>query len=177
MNKTVYLRDDEVPIWERARELADDKLSPIIVSALKSFILQKEAEAKDFQRIVFKYLDADAKDFPKAKGFYGKWIFSPNSRLHQDQSSILPISKLRAMGGYAVALTAKGGVVVVLYVQPSSLGLAAALSLGLGGLDDLERARFKTFPSLGHAAADAECSSAIHAAITAMGLPVEELDI
>ena len=68
MNKTIYLKDGEGPLWERARELAGDKLSPVIVSALKQFVVVKEAESKGFQRIEVSFNDSDDYDVPKRKG-------------------------------------------------------------------------------------------------------------
>jgi len=78
MNKTIYLRDEEGPVWERARELAGDKLSPVIVTALKHFVAAKEAESKDFERIQLDFDDSDDHNLPKRKAFYGRWVFPPS---------------------------------------------------------------------------------------------------
>ena len=45
VNKTIYLRDDEVSIW------ANDELSPSTVATLKRYVVDKESQAKGFERI------------------------------------------------------------------------------------------------------------------------------
>jgi EXLDI family protein len=42
-NKTIYVADDDLPIFERAQELSGDKLSAVIVRALRRFIELEEA--------------------------------------------------------------------------------------------------------------------------------------
>lgn len=155
MNKTIYLRDEEGPIWERARELAADKLSPVIVDALKRFIVEKEAEAKGFERIQVQFFDAADHGLPKAKAFYGKWIFSDTKPL---ASLDIPTRHY-----YAVALTAKGAAVFYTWDD------------GPGG--DSNR-RFEVFSSL-HAAAATQIrlNWAALKAMEKLGVPVEELDI
>ena len=78
MNKTIYIRDEDVQTWDRARELAGDKLAPVIVDGLKRFIKEKEAEAiveKGFERIEVEFSDATAHHIPRKKAFYGRWVF------------------------------------------------------------------------------------------------------
>lgn len=45
MNKTIYIKNDQASIWNRARELADNNISAVIIEALKKFIADKEAAA------------------------------------------------------------------------------------------------------------------------------------
>lgn len=83
MNKTVYLPDDEIETWEKARKLANDRLSPVILQALKEFIMTKEteaAEAAGFERIEIAFDDADDNHLPKRKAFRGKWLIPPRNR-------------------------------------------------------------------------------------------------
>jgi len=77
MNKTFYLKDEEAAVWDRARELANDKLSPVIVAALRSYVAEQEAQIKQMDRIVIRYNDKATDDRPTAKGFYGKWLITP----------------------------------------------------------------------------------------------------
>jgi hypothetical protein len=156
MNKTIYLKDDEGPIWERARELADDKLSPVIVEALKQFIAQKEAEANAYERIEVRFEDAEDGGIPKAKAFYGRWVFPPDSPFRDPNE---PVSSRR---WFAVAVTAKGAAVV--YSWSDSLGRRSA-------------AWFRVYASLGDAAKGEGASSAARAAMQKIGVPIEELDI
>jgi hypothetical protein len=161
MNKTVYLRDDEeVSVWERARELSGDKLSPVILSALRLFVAAKEAESTGYERIVMEFNDADDHMLPKKKAFYGKWIFGPNDRYEyvnedRDQQDI-----------YFVAETAKGSVVVIKYSE------------GVENGDHwISGKKFLVYASFHDAAADKEVNSAIRSAVEVRGVPVQELDI
>ena len=118
MNKTLYLPDDEAETWEKARRLANDRLSPVILRALKEYIVSREAEAAEaagFERIELEFEDSDDKGLPKKKAFRGKWICPPNAAcwLWSDEDQ---------MNGQAcaVAVTAKGNVVVYSWKQRSS---------------------------------------------------------
>jgi hypothetical protein len=154
MNKTVYLRDEEVAVWEKARELADDKLSPIIVKALKSFISEKEATSKDFKRIVLEFDDSDDGYLPKKKAFYGRWVISPEEPLQTtEDGDVVYIG--------ALAETAKGAIVVFERIQYE---------------DATGRNKFKIFASLSEAAVG-EFNYLAREAVKRRGVPVEELDI
>jgi hypothetical protein len=157
MNKTVYLRDDEVSVWEKARELADDKLSPIIVAALKRFIAEKEASAKGFERIVVKFNDSLDHQLPKIKAFYGRWILD-----EQNPARIPDLHNDERGEAFAVAETAKGNVAVYMWREDSK---------------DRWAYRFVVYPSFEKAAADPEVNYAIRKAVEERGIAVEELDI
>ena len=86
MNRTVYVPDDEIETWEMARKLANDRLSPVILQALKEFIITKEmeaAEAAGFERIEIAFDDADDNHLPKRKAFRGKWLIAPDEPLRR----------------------------------------------------------------------------------------------
>jgi predicted TIM-barrel fold metal-dependent hydrolase len=158
MNKTVYIRDEDVHVWDRARELAGDKLAPVIVAGLKRFITEKEAEqvqSKGFERIVVSFNDSTAHGIPKVKAFHGKWVFSPEK----------PLTACSEEGdrsfSCAVAISAKGAAVFYWWEE-----------------DEHGRAyQFKIFPSLESAAADSDVNWAACRVIRELGVPVEELDI
>lgn len=154
MNKTLYLKDDEAPVWERARELAGDKLSPVIVTALKQFIAMKEAEPRGFERIEVKYEDADDDNLPKRKAFYGRWIFPPSEPLERDEQGETCC--------YAVAVTAKGN---------------AVFFTGSREEYGYDFDRFTVCGSLEQAAASRRLNYAARKAIDSIGVPIEELDI
>ena len=154
MNKTIYLRDEEVPIWERARELANDKLSPIIVSALKRFVADTESQGKGFERIEISYKDSQDHGLPKIKAFHGKWIY--------DLQNPYPIANRFGTCFYSVAETTKGNFVFF--------------------INDEEEERsnnyeFLVYPSLQAAAADPKVHGAAINAMEKRGVPIEELDI
>jgi hypothetical protein len=156
MNKTVYLREEEVPVWERARELSGDKLSPVIVAALRSFIAQKEAEPKGYERILVAFNDANDHNLPKKKAFFGRWIIPPERPLHLDDEDG------RERDTYSVAETAKGGIVVTMFTEDTN---------GRSGT------KFWTYTSFTDAAANREINYPVRHAVALRGVPVEELDI
>src|SRR5262245_59727658 len=50
-NKTIYVSDDDLPLFERAQELAGANLSSAIVRALRRFIEIEEARQKGFEEV------------------------------------------------------------------------------------------------------------------------------
>ena len=156
MNKTVYLRDEEVPVWERARQLSGDKLSPVIIAALKAFVVEKEAGVKGFERIEVAYSDADVGGLLRRKAFYGRWIF-PYEQPHADWDSNGNVQYLCAL-----ALTAKGAVVTCSWSEDE---------------EGQTNKRFRVFTSFEQAAAERDINEAVCAAIKEIGVPIEELDI
>jgi hypothetical protein len=158
VNKTLYLPDDEAETWEKARRLANDRLSPVILRALKEYIMTKEAEASEaagFERIELEFEDSDDNRLPKRKAFRGKWIITPEDPLRTPPDS------------YAVALTAKGNIVVYMWKRH------VVLDSEVGTYSH----RFLVFPSFGEAALDEDVNYAIREAVKRRGVPVEELDI
>lgn len=70
-------------VWDRARVLAGEKLSPVIVTGLKGFIAEKgaeEATSRGFSRIEVSYQDADEHSIPRKKGLLGDGIFRQINR-------------------------------------------------------------------------------------------------
>lgn len=160
MNKTLYIRDEDAIVWERARELAGEKLSPVIVAALKRFIAQKEGEealTKGFERIELSFRDADKHEIPVKKAFMGKWIIPPKEPYREYDLNNEDYSH-----NYALALTPKGNVVIYSWVQDT---------------DFIGQYRFRVYPSLEAAAAEREVNGVATYAIENIGVPVEELDI
>lgn len=165
MNRTIYLPDEEAETWERARRLANDRLSPVIVKALKEFVAVREAEAKGYERIQVEFEDSGDNNLPKIKAFHGKWIFSPSKPLIRERSEDGTERDV-----FCVATTAKGKVVVYMWKS----------EIRMDGPDPGEAvygARFLVFPSFNEAAYDSSVNYAVRQAIRKRGVPVEELDI
>jgi hypothetical protein len=163
MNKTIYIRDEDVPVWDRARELAGDKLAPVIVDGLKKFVAAKEAElaiAKGFERLEISFDDSTAHYIPRRKAFTGRWLFSPG-KPHE-----VPTEDGERIFRYALALTAKGNVVIYSWEED--------IREGCWYYSDY---RFRIFSSLEDAAADEDANSVARRAIKELGVSVEELDI
>jgi hypothetical protein len=170
MNKTIYLPDDEGETWEKARRFANDRLSPVILKALKEYIVTKESEAAEaagLERIELEFEDSDENHLPKKKAFRGKWICPPDSPcwLWSDREE----GKGRAC---AVAVTAKGNVVVYSWKQGAGfdpeIGEPYNYQFGY---------QFLVFPSFHDAASDPDVNYAVREAVRRRGVPVEELDI
>lgn len=49
-NKTIYIPDDEVEIYERCKAIAGKSLSSVILNALKLYLAQKDAEEKGMEK-------------------------------------------------------------------------------------------------------------------------------
>jgi hypothetical protein len=165
MNKTIYLPDDQAETWEKARRLANDRLSPVLLKALKEYIAAKEAEAAGFERIQVEFDDSDDNYVPKIKAFHGKWIFSPSK----------PLETWNEAGTesdvYCVAVTAKNKVVVHTWrtgIVPEGESAGETYISGC---------KFLVFTSFEEAARDCDVNYAIRQAIRKRGVPVEELDI
>jgi hypothetical protein len=169
MNKTIYLPDEEAETWEKARRFANDRLSPVVLKALKEYIMTKEAEvaeAAGFERIEVEFDDSDDSGLPKRKAFRGKWIFSPGNPLRRWRD--LDETEGHA---YAVAVTAKGGVVVYFW------RLTADFHPDVGNFEGMSKHRFLVFPSFDQAILHVDVNDAVRQAIRERGVPVEELDI
>lgn len=160
MNKTLYIRDEDIPIWDRARELAGDKLSPVVVTGLKKFIAEKEAEeaeSRGFHRIALTYNDSAEHNIPKTKAFIGKWLFPTTEPLELRDSDSYFSSY------YSLAVTLKGNVVILAWDNDAE--------------GNKVKQRFNVFPSLQAAAANEDANYVARRAIKELGVPVEELDI
>src|SRR5229473_2624320 len=44
--RTIYVRDEDVALWDRAEHFADGNLSGLLASALKEFVAKKEVEMR-----------------------------------------------------------------------------------------------------------------------------------
>jgi hypothetical protein len=158
MNKTIYVRDEDVSTWDRAKELAGEKLSPIISSALRRFVAEKEAEQKGFERIEYEYHDAETGGLPRRKAFYGRWVIPP------DKAETVLSEFSGEVDRAVVAITAKGAVVACSWTEDKNT-------------DSQSYKTFRTFSSFEAGAQDPHTGWAVISAFKKLGVPVEELDI
>lgn len=158
MNRTIYVRDEDVPTWERARELAGDKLSPVILDGLRRFVATKEAEGKGFERIEVLYQDAAENGLPKAKAFFGRWIFPRDKPYRLETDGAFGSSQ----DCTAVAVTAKGRIVILQWHEYEGEPSAQF---------------FKVYDTLNEAMAENVNPRIIAAIMEQLGVAVEELDI
>ncbi len=132
--------------------------------------MTKEAEAAEaagFERIELEFEDSDEHNLPKRKAFRGKWICSPKDSVDRWTNSEHTEGR-----SYAVAITAKGNVVVYTWAHrvgfDSEIGEEYPYTSGY---------RFLVFSSIQEAALNTDCNYAIREAVKKRGVPVEELDI
>ncbi len=110
MNKTLYVKDEDGPIWDKARELTGDKLSTFIMDKLRTFVSERAGQEQGYERLVVKYLE---RGIPKAKAFTGRWIIPPGLPL-----TLRPDELDAEDQSYIVAETAKGNYAVLRYWRP-----------------------------------------------------------
>jgi hypothetical protein len=170
MNKTLYLKDEDGPIWDRARELSDDKISQVVLAALKKYVAEKEAEVRSAERIVIEYLDAKDHGRLKAKAFYGSWLIKPSEE--RPNVGLTTAS-------YGIAITPKGSIVV--WERDSTLS-SALINAFING--NKQSGRLLVYPSWSAAfehvvldTLDYNAKTALDEALKRWGVPVEELDI
>jgi len=69
-NRTIYVADTDMPVFERAQELAGDNLSATIAQALRRFVEAEEARSKSFEEITIKV----GKTVLSYKSFWGRLL-------------------------------------------------------------------------------------------------------
>jgi hypothetical protein len=165
MNKTLYVKDEDGPIWDKARELTGDKLSQFIMDKLRAFVSEREGQEQGRERIVLRFYE---ENLPRAKAFTGRWIFPPGEPFISYES----VNGNIVQPHYLVAETAKGNFAVLEYhklPEPNDEGNAT--------IDG--HYRFSTFyvvNSVEHMSY--EISSVLASEVMKrMGVEVQELDI
>jgi len=75
-NKTLYIRDDDAPLWERAELFAKQSrqsLSQLVMAALDRH-LAAELDTAEMQDIKIKRRDGERR---WVEGFLGRWLVKP----------------------------------------------------------------------------------------------------
>lgn len=103
-NKTLYIRDDQVSIWERAENAAAQARQPmsqLVVRLLRDHLTQVET-AND--EITVDMRDKDGREW--AEAFRGRWLIAPDddNRFGSDAGAC-----------YGIAQTAKGKIAAYAY--------------------------------------------------------------
>lgn len=70
-NKTIYVRDEDLPIFDRAVELAGDSLSSVIAEAIRRYVEMEEMKSEGFEEVTV--LEGVGDNMRKKK-FIGKEI-------------------------------------------------------------------------------------------------------
>jgi len=72
-SKTVYIKDADLEVFEKAERLGGDSISPVIAEALRRFVAIKKAEAAGMQEHT---LEVGAGDDVKKVRFIGRELAS-----------------------------------------------------------------------------------------------------
>jgi hypothetical protein len=97
-NKTIYVADADMPIFERAQQLAGSNLSATIAQALRRFIAVEEAKMIGFQEITVRVGD---KGTYTQKRFLGRPLAKRHVRDSQNRTTTLTVFQT-AKGNFAL---------------------------------------------------------------------------
>lgn len=166
INKTIYVKDEDVDTWEEAHKISGDKLSQTLTNYLRSYVIEKKSAALGTPEKILLRFREDG--LARAKSFYGRWLIPPNKPFMEIkyETNALTGSIDSKEYPYAVATTAKNNVVVFDF---------------LGKPDDSEKfswGRMRVYSSFEEASNDSSLPwGLIASAMEKMGVEVEELDI
>ena len=108
--KTIYLPESVLPVWDRAQKELGESLSALVVDCLKRKLEWNEAlgqaRALGVDRIVLRVIDPEHPERSWKKAFWGRWLVNdirPQGLLHKDYGDGVTIS---------AAVTRKGAIAV-----------------------------------------------------------------
>ena len=79
-NKTIYVSDGDLPIYQRAQELAGDNLSAAISSALRRYVDVEEGRREGFDEIVVRVGPGKGRKIRFVGVLLGEWATTSSSR-------------------------------------------------------------------------------------------------
>ena len=98
-NRTIYVADADLPIFEKAQKLAGDNLSAAIAQALHYFVEKEEAKRSGFEEITVKV----GKGFPYlTKQFRGRLLAKRRIRVQNATRLLTLVVYQTAKGRFAV---------------------------------------------------------------------------
>jgi hypothetical protein len=160
--RTIYVREEDQPIWEKAKEVIGESLSTHLTNYLRTVVASQKAAAQGAERILLSFRDDG---IPKTKAFYGRWLISPDDpfehRERDDEGNIIPDF---GPDYYAVAVTAKQNIVVFNFGEQKEEG---KFNWGL----------VRVFESFEQANSSKLPYGLIATAMEVLGVEIEELDI
>ncbi len=163
VNKTLYVRSEDAPIWDKAKEVIGDSLSTYLTNHLRKVVASRQAAAQGAERIILSFTDAG---ILKTKAFYGRWLITPAKPFEVWRTDITgEIDSQWPPDNYAVAITTKNNVVVFKFDEMKGNG-----KFGRGTL--------RVFDSFEEAHTGSRIPDGLIAtAMEVLGVEVEELDI
>ena len=80
-NKTIYVADGDLPIYQRAQELAGGNLSAAIVRALKRFVETEESHLEGYKEVVVRVgVGSDGRKVRFTALLVGEWLDTVSRR-------------------------------------------------------------------------------------------------
>jgi EXLDI family protein len=80
-NKTIYVSDGDLPIYQRAQELAGDNLSAAIAAALRRYVDVEEGRREGFDEITVRTGPGRGRKVRFTGVLLGEWVNTTNSRV------------------------------------------------------------------------------------------------
>jgi len=105
-NKTIYVREADAEVWERAEKLAGGSVSALITEALRRYVEEQEQkEQMGMETIEVEFWGPE--EVPYQASFVGRWLLWPD-----EAETRTGVSGYDAGAYYGVALTRKGNIAV-----------------------------------------------------------------
>ncbi len=79
-NKTIYVSDGDLPIYQRAQELAGDNLSAAIAAALRRYVDIEQGRREGFDEIIIRVGSKPGRKVRFSGLLLGEWVNSSSSR-------------------------------------------------------------------------------------------------
>ena len=80
-NKTIYVSDGDLPLYQRAQELAGDNLSAAIAAALRRYVELEEGKRTGFDEIVVRVGPGKGRKVRFVGILLGEWVNTSYSRV------------------------------------------------------------------------------------------------
>ncbi len=80
-NKTIYVSDGDLPIYQRAQELAGDNLSAAIAAALRRYVDIEEGRREGFDEIIVRVGPKPGRKVRFGGVLLGEWVTTTHSRV------------------------------------------------------------------------------------------------
>jgi EXLDI family protein len=80
-NKTIYVSDGDLPLYQRAQALAGDNLSAAIAAALRRFVEAEEGRRQGFDDIIVRVGPAPGRKVRFTGILLGEWVNTSHSRV------------------------------------------------------------------------------------------------
>ena len=80
-NKTIYVSDGDLPLYQRAQELAGDNLSAAISAALRRYVDVEEGRREGFDEIIVRVGPGKGRKVRFTGVLLGEWVNTSSSRV------------------------------------------------------------------------------------------------